>query len=226
MVVMRSSHHALYRYDPPKISSLILGGSIRVSTLEACRNAENEAARDIGEGTKITTSMPGRNSLNAKELAALLGVDPAGIEVRGKDAVVTVGENAVHRLETVENAFVFCISANENDCYMRERFGEGCLRITNAVDFFELIDVHLRTKLAPQTLGECIVDDVEYADRKNNYRDHTHKHCAFLKPSGGTTGFDKESEVRALWIPNGFKAVPTVLSIPEVSSQLEMLPYT
>jgi hypothetical protein len=221
---MCCSHIAVFRYDPPPIASLILAGSVRVSTLEACRNAENDAARDVGEGTKITTSMPGRNSLSGNDLAALLGVDPRGIEVRGKDAVVTCGENAVHRQETLENAFVFCTSAIENDDFMRARFGDGCLKIMNAVAFFELVDAHLRRALAPKTLGECVVDVVEYGPRQNNYQDHTTKHCAFLKPSGGATCFEKESEVRAIWIPKGFKAEPTVLSIPEVSRLLEPMP--
>src|SRR5262245_36681464 len=130
---MRSSHRVVFRYDKPQISSLILNGSIRVSTIEACRNAENEAARDAGEGTKIITSMPGRNSLDSNDLAKLLlGVDTASIEVDGMNAVVADGENATHRHEILENAFVFCTSANENDDSMRDRFGEGCLKITNA----------------------------------------------------------------------------------------------
>lgn len=181
MVLMRSSHRVVFRYDMPRISTLVLEGSIRVSTLEACRNAENDAARDVGEGTKITTSMPGRNSLSGNDLAALLGVDPAGIEVRGKDSVVTVDENAVHRKEALENAFVFCTSTIENDDCMRARFGDGCLKIMNAVAFFELVDAYLRRALAPKKLGECVVDEVEYGPRQNNYREHTKKHCAFLK---------------------------------------------
>jgi hypothetical protein len=224
MVIFRSSHRVLFRYDASSISLLILGGSVRVSTLGACRNAENEAARDAGEGTKTTTSLPGTNSLNSLDLARLLGVDPAGIEVRGKNAAVTVGENAVHRRETIENAFVFCTSAIENDVSMKTRFGGGCLKIKDAPAFFELIDEYLRRRVAPRKLGECVVDDVEYAPRTNTYRDHTSKHCAFLKPHGGRSSFEKESEVRALWIPEGFKAEPMFLNIPELSTLLELLP--
>jgi hypothetical protein len=224
MVIFRSSHRVVFRYDASKFSSKILGGSVRVSTLEACRNAENVAARDAEEGTKIITSLPGRNSLNTLDLARLLGVDSAAIEVHGKDAAVTVGEDAVQRTETIENAFVFCTSAIENDSCMDARFGDGCLKIRNTVAFFELIDKYLRRKVAPRKLGDCVVDDVEYAARKNNYRDHTNKHCAFLKPRGGKTCFEKEAEVRALWIPQGFKAEPVILDIPEVSTLLELLP--
>ncbi len=224
MVIVSSSHRVLYRYDDTSISALILGGSVRVSTLDACRNAESEAARDAGEGNKTITSLPGTNSLNSLDLARLFGVDPRGIEVRGPNAAVTVGENAVHRTETIENAFVFCTSARANDLAMKTRFGGGCLKIKDAVAFFELIDEHLRRKVAPHKLSECVLDDVEYAPRTNNYRDHTSKNCAFLKPQGGKSSFEKEAEVRGIWIPQGFKAEPMLLDIPEVSALLERLP--
>jgi hypothetical protein len=214
----------LYRYDASKISHWILGGSIRVSTLEYCRKAENEYARDSEEGTKITTSLPGTNSLNSTDLAKLLGVDPRGIHVSGPNAVVTVGENAVRRTETIENAFIFCTSAIEGDVSMQTKFGGGCLMITDAAAFFELIDEYLRKAVAPHKLSECIVDDVEYTSRTNNYRDHTSKHRAFIKPYGGKSSFEKEAEVRGIWIPEGFKAEPILLRIPAVSKLLELLP--
>lgn len=222
MVIFYSSNRILYRYDASNISLLILGGSIRVSTFEYCRNAENEFARDTEEGMKTTTSLPGTNSLNSLELATLLGVDPRGIHVSGPNAVVTVGENAVRRTETVENAFVFCTSAMENDLSMKRRFGGSCLKIKDAVAFFELVDEHLRKAVAPHKLGECVVDDVEYAPRTNNYRAHMHKHSAFIKPYGGKSSFEKEAEVRGLWIPQGFRAEPVLLNIPEVSKLMEL----
>jgi hypothetical protein len=150
MVIFRSPYRVLFRYDAPDISRLILGGSIRVTTLEACRNAENEAARDPGEGTKTTTSLPGTNSLNSLDLAKLLGVDPAGVEVVGKNSAVTHAENAVHRTETTENAFVFCTSTINNDL-MRSNFGGGCLKIRDALAFFELVDKHLLDKQPPRS---------------------------------------------------------------------------
>ena len=224
MAIFRSSHRALYRYDASSISLLILGGSIRVSTLKYCRNAENEFARDTEEGIKTITSLPGTNSLNSSDLAKLLGVDPRGVHVSGPNAVVTVGENAVNRRETIENAFVFCTSAIENDVSMKTRFGGGCLRIKDSIAFFELVDEYLRKAVAPHKLRECVVDDVEYAPRTNNYRDHTTKHSAFIKPYGGKSSFEKEVEVRGIWIPQGFKAEPVLLRIPEVPKLLELLP--
>lgn len=223
MVILRSSHRVLYRYDASNISLLILGGSIRISTLEYCRNAENESARDTEEGTKTTTSLPGTNSLNSLDLAKLLGVDPRGIHVSGPNAVVTVGENAVRRTETTENAFAFCTSAIESDVSMKVKFGDSCLKINDAVAFFELIDEYLRKAVAPHQLSECVVDDVEYTPRTSNYRDHTPKHSAFIKPYGGKSSFEKESEIRAIWIPQGFKAEPVLLRIPEVPKLLELL---
>ncbi len=223
MIIFRSSHRVLFRYDSPNTASAILGGNIRVTTLDACRNAENASARDAGEGTKTTTSLPGTTSLNARDFARMLGVDPRGIEIRGRNAVVTHGTNAVHRTERLENAFVFCTSALENDLSMKGRFGDGCLRITNAVAFFELIDEALRRKVAPNELAQCVVDDVVYAPRTNNYRDHTNKHCAFIKPYGEQSSFEKESEVRSVWIPQGFNVVPVFLDIPEIHELLELL---
>jgi hypothetical protein len=224
MVIFRSSHRILFRYDVSSISLLILGGSIRVSTLEYCRNAENESARDVGEGMKTITSLPGTNSLNSLDLARLLGVDPRGIQVSGPNAVVTGGENAVHRTEAIENAFVLCTSAIENDKSLKTRFGGSCLKIKDAVAFFESVDEQLRRAVAPRKLGECIVDDVEYASRTNNYRNHTTKHGAFIKPYGGKSSFEIEAEVRGLWIPQDFKSEPMILDIPNVSKLLERLP--
>jgi hypothetical protein len=224
MVIFRSSPRALYRYDASNISLLILGGSIRVSTLEYCRNAENEFARDSEEGMKTTTSLPGTNSLSSVDLAKLLGVDPRGIHVSGPNAVVTIGENAVRRAEMIENAFVFCTSAIESDVSMKAKFGNGCLKIKDVVVFFELIDEYLRKAVAPHKLSECVVHDVEYTSRTNNYRDHTSKHRAFIKPYGGKSSFEMEAEVRAVWIPQGFKAEPVLLKIPEISKLVELLP--
>lgn len=223
MVIFRSPHNVLFRYDSSSISSVILEGYIRVTTLEACRNAENEFARDPGEGTKTTTSLPGMNSLNSYDFAKLLGVDPSGIEVRGRNAVVTQGINAVHRTERIDNAFVFCTSAIGNDPSMKRRFGGGCLMIKNAIEFFELIDVELRRAVAPKKLSQCVVDDVEYAPRENNYRDHTSKHCSFIKPCGGKSSFESESEVRAIWIPQGFNVEPVLLNIPEIKTLLKSI---
>lgn len=223
MIIVRSSRRVLFRYDPPEVSSRILEGSIRVTTLMACRKAENQWARDAGEGTKTTTSLPGRNSLNALHLANLLGVDPRGIEVSGQNAVVTDGSNAVHRTERIEGAFLFCTSALENDSFMKRRFGDGCVKIKDPVAFFELIDQELRRAVAPGSLGPCVVDDVEYASRTNNYRGHTSKHCAFIKPRGEESDFERELEVRAVWIPQGFEVVPVCLRIPDVNEMLELL---
>jgi len=204
MIIVRSSQPVLFKYVPPKVSSLILEGSIRVTTLMACRNAENQWARDAGEGTKTTTSLPGRNSLNALGLAKLLGVDPGVIGCSGQNAVVTDGSNAVHRTERIEDAFLFCASALENDSFMKKRYGDGCVKIKDPVAFFELVDKGLRRAVAPRAVGQCVVDDVEYAARTNNYRDHTSKHCAFIKPPGGKSNFEGELEVRAVWFPQGF----------------------
>jgi len=223
MIIFRSSHRILFRYDPLEFSHMILAGSVRISTLEDCRNSKHEAARDEGEGTKTITSLPGTNYPNSQELAKLFGVNPAGIKV-SKNAVALVGEHAVHRSEHLENAFVFCTSAIENDISMKTRFGNGCLKIKDPILFFELVDKYLRQRVAPGRLSACIVDDVEYVPRTDNYRDHSTKHSAFLKPHGGNKHFEIESEVRAIWIPKGFKIKPEILTISEVLGLLELLP--
>jgi len=219
MVNYRSVRRHLFRYDVPKFSSRFLQGSIKVTTLEACRNAEKDDSRDEEEGTRITTSLPGRNSLNTFDTAKLLGCDPKGLHV-GKDTFVTVSENAVHRREKLPNAFIFCASALDNDPSMKARFGAGCVRITNPLAFFELVDEHLRVKV-PTELQMCVVDDVEYAPRTNNYRDHKDKHVAFLKPNGGQKTFEMECEVRAVWIPRDFDIEFEVLDIPAAAAFLE-----
>jgi hypothetical protein len=223
MIIVHSSQRVLFKYVPANVSSLILGGSIRVTTLMACRKAENQWARDAGEGTKTTTSLPGRDFPNALGLAKLLGVDPGAIGGSGQNAVVTDGSNAVHRTERIEHAFLFCASALENDSFMKGRFGDGCVKIKDPVAFFELIDQELRRAVAPRALGQCVVDDVEYATRTNNYRDQTSKHCAFIKPRGGESNFERELEVRAVWGPQGFTIVPVFLRIPDVKEMLELL---
>jgi hypothetical protein len=221
MINYRSDRGHLFRYDVPNVSSRILQGSIKVTTLEACRNAEKDYFRDEEEGTRTTTSLSGRDSLDAFGLAKLLGVDPGAIRVSGKDAVVTVSENAVHRRERLPNAFIFCASALVNDPSMKARFGAGCVKITAPIAFFELVDKHLRRAVAPNKLQMCVVDDVEYAPRTNNYRDHKDKHVAFLKPDGGQKTFEIECEVRAVWIPRDFDIKPVFLGIPAAAAFLE-----
>lgn len=223
MVTYCSVHRQLFRYDAADISSDILQGSIKVTTLEACRNAEKEYFRDAEEGIRTTTALPGTNSLDTLAFAGLFGVDPGGVRLTGTNAVVTHGENAVHRREKLPNAFIFCASANENDAYMKEKFGSGCVKINDPVAFFGMIDEELRRAAAPNKLAQCVVDDVEYAPRKNNYRDHTQKHIAFIKPNGTQSTFEKEWEVRAVWIPEDFNIEPKFLKIPAVRAFLELL---
>ncbi len=211
---------ALYRYDHPEISDWILKGSIRVSTLEACRKAENLAARDVGEGTKTTTSLPGTNYPSVQDFAKLLGVNPASIPMT-ENAVKLLSENAIHRTETVRDAFVLCLSALENDATMKTKFGKGCIKIHDAESFFRLVDQHLRAKFRPGALSACVVDAVEYSPRKNNYLDHTDKHPAFLKPAGAPGYFDSEYEVRAIWISKGIVPAPVTMTIPDVVPLLE-----
>ncbi len=170
---------AIFRYDPPEVSDLIFHGSIKITTLEACRNAENDNFGDKYEATKVTTSLPGKQSLTGFQLANLLGVDPMGISVSGPNAVVTNGESAVHRTERLPNAFIFCTSRLDNSPILRKRFGDNCLKIVNPYHFFELIDFELRNKYQNE-LGPCIVDEIEYTPRTNNYENHTNKHSAFI----------------------------------------------
>lgn len=221
MVDYRSDCRHLFRYDMPRTSSLILQGRIKVTTLEACRNAEKDYVRDEEEGTRTTTSLPGTDFPDAFGFAKLLGVDPADICVSEKGGVVTDGENAVQRRERLPNAFIFCASALENDPSMKAKFGAGCVKITDPIAFFELVDKHLRRAVAPNKLEMCVVDDVEYAPRTNNYRDHKDKHVAFLKPDDGQKTFEMECEVRAVWTPRDFNIEPVFLSIPAAAVLLE-----
>ena len=210
---------SLYRYDLPEISTRVLGGSIRVSTLQACRVAENPNAADSGEGHKTVTSLPGVDHPEAASFARLLGVDPSSVSISG-NGVVLVGTGAVHRTEVVE-AYVFCTSAL-NAPFLRARFGGGCVRIIEPSTFFAAVDLALRAA-APGPLGPCLVDDVEYGPRENNYRDHTDRHPAFLKPSGPPRHFESEAEVRAIWQPQGFTPEPLCLQVPSLIPLLELV---
>jgi hypothetical protein len=211
---------ALYRYDRPEISDRILKGSIRVSTLEACRKAENPAARDVDEGTKTITSLAGTNYPSVQDFAKMLGVNPASIAMT-PNAVKLVSENAIHRTEMLKDAFLLCLSTLENDPMMMTKFGKGCIKIRDAEEFCRLLDQHLRAKFPAGALSGCIVDAVEYSPRTNNYLDHTDKHPAFLKPAGAPGFFDSECEVRAIWIPRGIAPAPVTMTIPEVVPLLE-----
>ncbi len=163
----RSSHPVLFRYDRPDISELILSGSIRVSTLDACRHAENLDAADLEEGTKTITSLPGVDYPDTLSFAKLLGVDPSDIELRGPAPVVLTDSNAVVRKENVE-AFVYCTSSPLGDAdSLRANFGHGCVRIANPHAFFEAIDAALRNAI-PLKLSICVVDDVEYTPLLHN----------------------------------------------------------
>ena len=223
MVIYRSVHHQLFRYSSPDVSLKFLQGSVKVTTLKACRNAEKEYFKDEGEGTQAITSLPGRNSLEASDLAKLLGVEPAAIHVNGENAVVTEGIDAIRREERLADAFIFCTSSFEADPHMLKKFGNGCIKIVNPVNFFELLDDHLRRVVAPIKLEHCIVDDVEYAPRIGTYRNSSDKHIAFLKPSGQPKDFEKESEVRAVWIPSQYAIEPIFLNIPVIANLMEAI---
>lgn len=108
--------------------------------------------------------------------------------------------------------------------YMKQTFGEGCLKITDPRQFFDLVDRELR-KQVTFPLSECVVDAVEYTPRVNNYRDHTNKHIAFIKPAGPPRNFEKEAEVRAVWIPvdQSIAIKPVTFTLPEVQVLLERM---
>lgn len=219
-ILYRSSHSHLFRYDKPQFLAMFRGGSVRVTTLNACRNAEGQYFGDAGEGTKVTTSLPGGTYLDSTAAAKLLGIDPQSIKVVG-NGFFTGGSDAVVRPETMPDAFIFCTSALEEDDYMKSTFGE-CSKITDPVSFFGLVDRKLREAIPHIPLGPCVVADVEYAPRTNNYRDHTEQHIAFIKPSDSVRPFQRESEVRALWIPErNVEIQPVILTIPEVGLLLE-----
>ncbi len=221
MTILRSIHQGLYRYDSPEVCDRILNGSIRVSTLDYCRRAETPEARDEGEGFSTITSLPGQHSLNVADVARLLGVDASVLRIEGPNAFVTVGENAVVRTERVE-AFVLCLSSLGNDEMMKRRFRGQCLRVTDPLRFFELVDAALRKKVSPDALGECVVDAVEYGSRVRTYLADPFRDAAFLKPHGPPRHFEQEAEVRGVWRYFGVKAQPCILDVPGVVGIVEV----
>jgi hypothetical protein len=221
MVSFKSSHSIVYRYDRPEISDLILGGSIRVSTLAACRKAENPLARDAGEGTRTTTSEPGRHSLNEDDVTKLFGTPAGAISIRGPNAFVAVGENAVRLTSKISDAFVLCHSQRGNDPHMLERFGNGCVTISDLQAFILLVDHALRERIPTVALADCVVDDVEYSSRTTTYRAPSLKPSYFVKPAGGEAAFEIENEVRAVWtLLEPGTIDPVQLSIPEIAPLL------
>jgi len=217
MVNFIPQNTCLYRYDPPEISKKIFEqGSIRITTLNFCRKCE-----DAGEGTKVTTSIPGTNSLNKNHVARLLGMNANSIRIEGSNAFVTKGENAVRREESLPNAFVYCTSTLENNKFLKGKYGKGCLKITNPLKFFELVDNELRNQYKKFKPSKCVVDHVEYTHRIANYKNHTNKHVAFIKPPGTSKNYESEREVRALWIPEQFDIEPFVLNVSMINNFLE-----
>lgn len=217
MVNFIPQNTCLYRYDAPEISKKIFEqGSIKITTLDFCRKCE-----DAGEGTKVTTSIPGTNSLNENDVVRLLGINANSIRIKGNNAFVTIGENAIRRTERLSNAFVFCTSTLENSEFLKGRYGEGCLRIINPLKFFELIDRKFRNQYKKYKLSKCVVDHVEYTHRTANYKNHTNKNVAFIKPAGTSKHYESEKEVRALWIPAQFDIEPFFLNVRMINNFLE-----
>lgn len=211
----------LYRYDTPENSEKIMSGSLRITTLDACRKAELHYFGDEGEGTKTTTSVPGVNYPDNVGLAKMLGCDPAGISISG-NAVCMKGENAVVRKEKLPDAYVFCTSYLENNKHMLNTFGSGQIKISNLQIFFRIVDAELRKSVSTR-LGNMLLGVVEYAPRINNYRDHTQKHIGFIKPANSSKQFDKEAEVRALWIPENPDIRPLNISNCELKAFVELV---
>jgi hypothetical protein len=185
------------------------------------RQTENLAARDEGEGSLTTTSEPGRRSLDAASAAQLLGVPEGSISISGPNAFITEGEGAVHRTDTVADAFVICLSELGNDPLLLSRFGGACVRISNPAAFVSLVDQALRRHVAPLVLNDCEVDTVEYRSRTSTFRDAPTKAGYFVKPIGGRTSFELEREVRIVWPLAGAQRIePIVLHLPSVISLL------
>ncbi|ENU29339.1 hypothetical protein F991_02728 [Acinetobacter sp. CIP-A165] len=200
----------IYRYMDDEIYlDMFCEGKIRLSTLETCRNYENQEKGDIQEGQETYS------------ITHMTDNDP-NWRYKAKKAGLSIGEFSGYCTFTncsstkkLPDGFLLCTTARRDDDKFSKDFGRFCVKIKDADLFYRLITDEIRK--------QC--DLYCGSHKKVIYRDQNYKDDE-LPP--GKIGFVKrqkyswQEEYRFLWLPKNFGHCEIIdINIPAIKDLCE-----
>lgn len=182
----------LYRFfSTEAYADRFVNGYIWISTLEACRNAENAAARDEGEGSLL------------RHVEYADGDDPQFMQMLAQTGLVQIknAEKApgvrmtecFFNVSPGRNGYVLCLT-ERCDEVLREKFGGFCVKVNDPFGFFQTVTPRIG-QVVPITVAE--IGRISYLGRKLRNYEGTETPIEFIKPHT----FAPEKEVRMYWAP-------------------------
>lgn len=201
---------AVYRYmDDEKFLDMFCEGKIRISTLEKCRNYENQEQGDKDEGKETyTITHMTDNDTNWRSKAEKAGL--------------FLGENSCNATfidcsstKRLPDGLVLCTTARRDDGKFANHFGKFCVKIKDVDKFYELI-----TNELSQQFKLYDGDHKRITYREQHYKDDE------LPP--GKIGFVKrqkyswQEEYRFLWLLKNFGPCEVIdINIPAIKDLCE-----
>lgn len=199
----------VYRYmHEEKYINMFAEGKIKVSTLEACRNYDNQEQGDREEAkeTFVVTHMTDQDPNFHKKANKL------GMSFEACSNITITNCTSINHLP---DGFVICTTARRDDDKFSKDFGGFCVKINDVNQFFALISKEIEKQF--QLLN---ADHKRVVYREQNYKDDE------LPP--GKIGFVKrpkyewQEEYRFLWLPKEFSQCQTLyLDIPDLKNLCE-----
>lgn len=200
---------AVYRYmHDEKFLDMFCEGKIRISTLETCRNYENQEQGDKDEGkeTFVVSHMTDKDPKFHQKARKL------NMSFTACSGVTITDCRSEVRLP---DGFLLCTTARRDDGKFANDFGKYCVKINDVDKFYELINDELS-----QHFELYDGDHKRVIYREQHYKDDE------LPP--GKIGFVKrqkyswQEEYRFLWLPKNFGHCEIIdINIPAIKDLCE-----
>lgn len=186
-----------------------LNGQLRISTLDACRNLENETAKDINEGKLIAhiSNLHIDNTNNNQHFNNLDNLKKMGIHIENSSNIQVSNINS-HMI--LDDAYVLCFST-EITKYHNANYGKYtiCINYPNVFAYIVYENIRHIHKIFEY---KCQV--VNYGNQKADIVNSLiSEHLGFHK----TIKFEPEKEFRMLFKSDSYNLSPFIISIPEIS---------
>lgn len=199
----------IYRYlTRAEYADAFTKGSVQLSTLETCRQYEDEQRGDAGEATQEYKS--GFVAGDGNDAALQTVSQRAGIGISGDCLDITMNNNT--RVVKLPDAFVLCTTELFDSAKLSRSFGPYCVEISEPFEFFRLVTLRLN-KI--HCIQNAHFDRVTYRDRSYVGLEDPPGPLGFVKPPDK---YQEQQEVRLFWIVKTPKIGPFLLECPQVSA--------
>lgn len=199
----------VYRFfNKPDEADALASGKVWLSTLERCREYEEQGRGDPEEAVHRYKS--GRIVANGDNPALQLMAARSGISIDPRCGRTVFANNTY--VQRLSDAFVICTTEHYSPEKLSKTFGPYCVEINDPAEFFRLVtDALVRgyPRMCPHGWGR-----VTYGDRSYKGLEPSPGVIGFVKPKDG---YFEQQEVRFMWTAYaGGVLEPFLLPVPEV----------